>query len=145
MLTLTTLGETPPPVLNSETLFVTMDFLVGVLVVSSIVGNIGTMIENMNAARADYQNKMDSIKQYMVFRRVTEEIERRVLQWFDYLWSNKASLEEENIMNMMPGKLKGEIALFVHLDTLKKVKIFQVHPWTTFLWVSLTIDVFSGL
>ena len=38
------------------------------LVVSSIVGNIGTMIENMNAARADYQNKMDSIKQYMVFR-----------------------------------------------------------------------------
>ena len=58
--------------------------------------------------------------------KVTEEIERRVLQWFDYLWSNKASLEEENIMNMMPGKLKGEIALFVHLDTLKKVRIFQV-------------------
>ena len=112
--------------------------------VSSIVGNIGTMIENMNAARADYQNKMDSIKQYMVFRcstvqysmqytvqcriirKVTVEIERRVLQWFDYLWSNKASLEEENIMNMMPGKLKQEIALVVHLDTLKKVKIFQV-------------------
>ena len=76
--------------------------------------------------RADYQNKMDSIKQYMVFRKVTTNIERRVLQWFDYLWSNKASLEEENIMNMMPGKLKGEIALFVHLDTLKKVRIFQV-------------------
>ena len=109
------------------------------------MGNIGTMIENMNAARADYQNKMDSIKQYMVFRcstaqystvwytvqflvvrKVTVEIERRVLQWFDYLWSNKASLEEENIMNMMPGKLKQEIALVVHLDTLKKVKIFQV-------------------
>ena len=98
----------------------------GVLVVSSIVGNIGTMIENMNAARADYQNKMDSIKQYMVFRKVTADIEKRVLQWFDYLWSNKASLEEENIMNMMPGKLKGEIALFVHLETLKKVRIFQV-------------------
>ena len=96
------------------------------LVVSSIVGNIGTMIENMNAARADYQNKMDSIKQYMVFRKVTTDIEKRVLQWFDYLWSNKASLEEENIMNMMPGKLKGEIALFVHLETLKKVRIFQV-------------------
>ena len=51
----------------------------------------------------------------------------RVLQWFDYLWSNKASLEEESIMNMMPGKLRGEIALFVHLETLKKVRIFQVH------------------
>ena len=121
----------------------------GVLVVSSIVGNIGTMIENMNAARADYQNKMDSIKKYMVFRwthlwkllglsifekikinicrKVTGDVEMRVLQWFDYLWSNKASLEEESIMNMMPGKLRGEIALFVHLETLKKVRIFQVH------------------
>ena len=73
MLTLTTLGETPQPVQNSEYLFVTFDFLVGVLVVSSIVGNIGTMIENMNAARADYQNKMDSIKQYMLFRKVVEK------------------------------------------------------------------------
>ena len=65
--------------------------------------------------------------QYRIIRKVTVEIERRVLQWFDYLWSNKASLEEENIMNMMPGKLKGEIALFVHLETLKKVRIFQVN------------------
>ena len=64
--------------------------------------------------------------QCRIIRKVTVEIERRVLQWFDYLWSNKASLEEENIMNMMPGKLKQEIALVVHLDTLKKVKIFQV-------------------
>merc|ERR1719195_604416 len=28
-------------------------------------------------------------------------------------------------MNMMPGKLKAEIAIHVHLETLKKVKIFQ--------------------
>ena len=60
-------------------------------------------------------------------RKVTGDVETRVLQWFDYLWSNKASLEEESIMNMMPGKLRGEIALFVHLETLKKVRIFQVH------------------
>ena len=62
-----------------------------------------------------------------ICRKVTGDVEMRVLQWFDYLWSNKASLEEESIMNMMPGKLRGEIALFVHLETLKKVRIFQVH------------------
>ena len=79
--------------------------------------------------------------QCRIIRKVTVEIERRVLQWFDYLWSNKASLEEENIMNMMPGKLKQEIALVVHLDTLKKVKIFQVentyiepHSFTQSKW-----------
>ena len=31
-------------------------------------GNIGSMITNMNAARAEFQNRMDAIKQYMEFR-----------------------------------------------------------------------------
>ena len=35
---------------------------------ASIVGNIGSMITNMNAARAEFQNRMDAIKQYMEFR-----------------------------------------------------------------------------
>ena len=48
--------------------FVTIDFLVGVLIFASIVGNIGAMIANMNAARNEFQNRMDAIKQYMVRR-----------------------------------------------------------------------------
>ena len=57
---------------NAEYIFVTFDFLVGVLVFASIVGNIGSMITNMNAARAEFQNRMDAIKQYMEFRSVKE-------------------------------------------------------------------------
>ena len=48
---------------DSEYLFVTIDFLLGVLIFATIVGNIGSMITNMNASRADFRNKMDAIKQ----------------------------------------------------------------------------------
>ena len=34
-------------------------------------------------------------------------------------------MNEERVLKMLPGKLRGEIALFVHLKTLKKVRIFQ--------------------
>ena len=34
-------------------------------------------------------------------------------------------MDEENVLAMLPEKLKAEIAMHVHLDTLKKVKIFQ--------------------
>ena len=124
-LTLTTIGETPQPVQNLEYVFVTVDFLAGILIFASIVGNIGTMITNMNAARAQFQNRMDAIKQYMVFRKVGVELENRVINWFDYLWANKASMNEESVLNMMPGKLRGEMAMHVHLGTLQKVRIFQ--------------------
>uniref|UniRef100_A0A8C9R750 Cyclic nucleotide gated channel subunit alpha 3 n=1 Tax=Scleropages formosus TaxID=113540 RepID=A0A8C9R750_SCLFO len=124
-LTLTTIGETPPPVRDIEYLFVVCDFLIGVLIFATIVGNVGAMISNMNASRADFQAKIDSIKQYMQFRKVTKDLEARVIKWFDYLWTNKKTCDEKEVLKNLPDKLKAEIAINVHLDTLKKVRIFQ--------------------
>ncbi|XP_006900779.1 PREDICTED: cyclic nucleotide-gated cation channel alpha-3-like [Elephantulus edwardii] len=124
-LTLTTIGETPPPVKDEEYLFVVIDFLVGVLIFATIVGNVGSMISNMNASRAEFQAKIDSIKQYMKFRKVTKDLETRVIRWFDYLWANRKTVDEKEVLKNLPDKLKAEIAINVHLDTLKKVRIFQ--------------------
>ncbi|CAG2210717.1 CNGA3 [Mytilus edulis] len=124
-LTLTTIGETPTPERDIEFLFVVVDFLIGVLIFATIVGNVGSMITNMNAARAEFQSKMDGVKQYMEFRKVTKELEQRVIKWFDYLWTNKKSLNEEEVLMSLPDKLKAEIAIHVHLDTLKRVALFQ--------------------
>ena len=124
-LTLTTIGETPTPDKDEEFLFVVVDFLIGVLIFATIVGNVGSMITNMNAARAEFQQKMDSVKQYMEFRKVSKELEQRVIKWFDYLWTNKKSLNEEEVLSSLPDKLKAEIAIHVHLETLKRVALFQ--------------------
>eukprot|EP00062_Callorhinchus_milii_P006892 gi/632947918/ref/XP_007889309.1/ PREDICTED: cyclic nucleotide-gated cation channel alpha-3 isoform X3 [Callorhinchus milii] len=123
-LTLTTIGETPPPVRDFEYLFVVIDFLVGVLIFATIVGNVGSMISNMNASRAEFQTKIDSIKQYMQFRKVSKDLEARIIKWFDYLWTNKKTVDEKEVLKNLPDKLKAEIAINVHLDTLKKVRIF---------------------
>lgn len=124
-LTLTTIGETPPPVRDVEYLFVVTDFLIGVLIFATIVGNVGAMISNMNASRAEFQAKIDSIKQYMQFRKVSKDLEARVIKWFDYLWTEKKICDEKEVLKNLPDKLKAEIAINVHLDTLKKVRIFQ--------------------
>lgn len=97
---------------------------VGVLIFATIVGNVGSMITNMNAARADFQARIDAIKQYMSFRKVTKDLEKRVIKWFDYLWTNKKAVDEREVLKFLPDKLRAEIAINVHLDTLKKVRIF---------------------
>ncbi|XP_024081280.1 cyclic nucleotide-gated cation channel subunit A isoform X2 [Cimex lectularius] len=124
-LTLTTIGETPQPENDLEYLFVVADFLAGVLIFATIVGNIGSMISNMNVARVEFQNKMDGVKQYMAFRRVSKELEARVIRWFAYTWANKQALDEDRVLAALPDKLKAEIAIHVHLDTLRQVRIFQ--------------------
>ncbi|XP_026500506.2 cyclic nucleotide-gated cation channel subunit A isoform X2 [Vanessa tameamea] len=124
-LTLTTIGETPQPEIDVEYAFVVADFLAGVLIFATIVGNIGSMISNMNVARVEFQNKMDSVKQYMAFRKITGDLEARVIRWFSYTWAESGALDEENVLSSLPDKLKAEIAIRVHLETLRKVRIFQ--------------------
>lgn len=124
-LTLTTIGETPVPENDAEYLFVVADFLAGVLIFATIVGNIGSMISNMNVARVDFQNRMDGVKQYMAFRKVGRELEARVIRWFAYTWAESGALDEERVLSALPDKLKAEIAIRVHLETLRKVRIFQ--------------------
>ncbi|XP_014852332.1 PREDICTED: cyclic nucleotide-gated olfactory channel-like [Poecilia mexicana] len=124
-LTLTTIGEMPAPVRDEEYLFVVFDFLVGVLIFATIVGNIGSMIANMNATRAEFQARIDAIKHYMHFRKVSRELETRVIKWFDYLWTNQKAVDEQEVLKNLPNKLRAEIAINVHLETLKKVRIFQ--------------------
>ncbi|KAK2495255.1 hypothetical protein MC885_006263 [Smutsia gigantea] len=124
-LTLTTIGETPPPVKDEEYLFVIFDFLIGVLIFATIVGNVGSMISNMNATRAEFQAKIDAVKHYMQFRKVSKEMEAKVIKWFDYLWTNKKTVDEREVLKNLPAKLRAEIAINVHLSTLKKVRIFQ--------------------
>ncbi|XP_069364767.1 cyclic nucleotide-gated cation channel subunit A-like [Maniola hyperantus] len=124
-LTLTTIGETPQPENDAEYVFVVADFLAGVLIFATIVGNIGSMISNMNVARVEFQNKMDGVKQYMAFRKVSGELEARVIRWFAYTWAESGALDEETVLSSLPDKLKAEIAIRVHLDTLRKVEIFK--------------------
>ena len=124
-LTLTTIGETPKPEQDIEYLFVVVDFLIGVLIFATIVGNVGSMISNMNAERALFQKRMDGVKRYMELQSVSASLEKRVIKWFDYVWNQKQSLNEDELLSKLPDTLRAEICIHVHLDTLKHVSIFQ--------------------
>uniref|UniRef100_A0A1I8B0G0 Cyclic nucleotide-binding domain-containing protein n=1 Tax=Meloidogyne hapla TaxID=6305 RepID=A0A1I8B0G0_MELHA len=124
-LILTTIGEVPGPQQNIEYAFVTVDLMCGVLIFATIVGNVGSMISNISAGRTDFQNRIDSIKQYMDLRGVGKQLEMRVIKWFDYLWANKQGLADAQVLKVLPNKLQAEIAMHVHFETLRKVRIFQ--------------------
>lgn len=114
-----------------------------------MTGNIGSMISNINVSRVEFQNRMDGVKQYMAFRKVGHELEARVsriimlykitgyysevfffiflqvIRWFAYTWARSGALDEERVLSALPDKFKAEIAIRVHMETLKQVRIFQ--------------------
>lgn len=68
---------------------------------------------------------MDGVKAYMRFHKIPQDLQKRVIKWFDYLWTYKKHPDEEEILLSLPDKLRAEIAINVHLDSLRKVTIFQ--------------------
>jgi hypothetical protein len=57
---------------------------------------------------------------------VSNDLEQRTIKWFDYQWNTRQTLNEESVLDELPEKLRAEIAMNVHLETLRKVTIFQV-------------------
>ncbi|XP_036369310.1 serine-rich adhesin for platelets-like isoform X1 [Octopus sinensis] len=126
-LTLTTIGDLPPPTTNWEYVFVIVSYLIGVFIFATIVGQVGNVITNRNASRQEFEKLLDGAKFYMQSHNVPKELQKRVQRWYDYVWSRgrmNGSLDISSL-GMLPDKLKTELALNVNLDTLKKVTIFQ--------------------
>ncbi|CAF1463787.1 unnamed protein product, partial [Adineta steineri] len=98
-LLLSTIGDVPLPVTRSEYLFVLFDYMIGILIFATIIGNLGTMISTQNQSRQQVREKMDEIKRYMKFRSVNRKLESKVIKWLDYLYMNRQVLNEEMVLN----------------------------------------------
>lgn len=53
-----------------------------------------------------------------------------MIKWFDFLWTNKKAVDEREVLKYLPDKLRAEIAINVHLETLKKVSTCRQHFFT---------------
>ena len=61
----------------------------------------------------------------MQFHKLPYGIRKRVIHWFDYVWSNNKHQSNDEVLNCLPKKLQAEIAIHVHLDTLRKCNMLQ--------------------
>ena len=123
--TMTTISAVNPPEEFWEYIYLTIILLVGFLIFASIVGSIGNILANVRANRNVFQAKVDSLKEYMGYRKVDKEFKKRIIRWFDFLWGQNRAFENEDVLKYLPDELQTLLALDVHLKTLQKVELFH--------------------
>ncbi|XP_072432797.1 cyclic nucleotide-gated channel alpha-4 isoform X2 [Chiloscyllium punctatum] len=124
-LILSTIGNIPKPVREEEFLFVMVDFLIAVLVFASIVGNMESIISNLDKAARSVFPDHQLIRDYLRSQRVNSELQQRVTDWSQHLHLYKKVTNERQILQLLPDKLQAEVTACVHLQTLRKVQLFQ--------------------
>ncbi len=127
ILQLTTISNLEKPLETTfEMVYMIISYLVGVLLFAVIVGSVTDIIDDLNIDRRNFQEKIDGVKNYMEMVNVNKSLQERVIKWFNHSWMNNSGMDEQLIFQQyLPENLQAEIAINIHLETLKKVNIFQ--------------------
>lgn len=72
--------------------------------------------------------RVETLSPYtLCFRKVPNLLREKAVEYFAYVWAHGgAQVDEDEIAEFLPPRLFGEIAVEIHMDTLKKVKLFEV-------------------
>ncbi|XP_050796038.1 cyclic nucleotide-gated cation channel alpha-4 [Gopherus flavomarginatus] len=124
-LVLTTVGDTPPPQRQEEFLFMVAGFLLAVMGFATIMGSMSSVISSMSTAEAAFYPDAERLKAYLRLQRVGRRLETRVARWHQHLQLNKKVTNEQQVLQHLPERLRAEVAVSVHLATLRKVQLFQ--------------------
>jgi cyclic nucleotide gated channel alpha 3 len=125
VLSLTTIAEIVFPVYSYEFIYTSFLFLLGIIVLATLVGSTSNMFENANSQRDALQEKVDLVKEFLKTHNIEDKFGSRVQAYFDYLWSSPTLDQQDNVLECLPSKLCDEIAMNINMDTLKRVAIFQ--------------------
>ena len=122
--TLSTIAEVPEPRKYYQELYMSALLMAGIIILAITIGSAGDMVENANRSSLDLQMKSDYAKSFLKQNKITGELETRIKNYLDYLWITP-DVDQEDILVTLPFNLRKEIAMSVHIETLKRVQIFQ--------------------
>jgi voltage-gated potassium channel Kch len=126
--TLSTVGYgdiTPDQSRSIQVVFTMVVMLLGVGMYGYIIGNVATLITNLDAARASYLEKMEEVNLFLKTRSVPAPLQERVRSYYRYLWETQKSITTQALLGELPHTLSTDIALFLNKNILEKVPYFS--------------------
>ena len=119
-------GDYTPSHDNNLQIVYTIGVMVfGVGMYGYIIGNVATLIANLDVGRANYQKKMEEINDFLRTKRVPSSLQSRVRNYYAYLWETQKSVSPVSMTEELPHTLSMEILLFLNRTILEKVSLFK--------------------
>ena len=100
----------------------------GVLIIAFAIGNVVTILNQLDGGKAEYQMRQASIRRYLLYNGVKPETFSRLRQFNSYLWDHFHGERPEAILADLPSSIRGEITLEMLQETIKDIPLFQQSP-----------------
>ena len=113
------------PSTNAQTVYAMVVMLLGVGVYGYVIGNVTTLLANIDLAKTHYRESMERLMAFMRYRHIPPPLQQRIRNYYTYLWENRLGYDESTIMAELPDSLRTEVALFLRRDFIEGAPLFQ--------------------
>lgn len=113
------------PTTQVETVFCIFVTMIGISLFATIIGTVGSLVTNLDSSKLYFRQKMDSISDYMKYKRIPMDLQVEVHNYYSYLWKSGKGLDKNKVLEDLPPYLKNKINVFLNSEIIKKVPLFQ--------------------
>ncbi|MEO6048302.1 MAG: cyclic nucleotide-binding domain-containing protein [Candidatus Kapaibacterium sp.] len=124
--TLTTVGYGDvTPANNWQRMYAMIVMIIGVGVYGYVIGNIASLLANIDPARTKYMETMERLTAFMRYRHIPHDLQNRIRDYYNYLWEKRLGYDESEILDTLPSSLGIEVSMFLKRDIIERVPMFK--------------------
>lgn len=118
-------GRLAKPENEFERAYTTAAWLLGVFVFAMVIGQIRDIISQATRDQDYYQQVLNNTAGYMRLLNLPKKLQKKVRFWLSFTWEYQKTFNENEILHVLPLKIRTDIALSVHYHTLSRVELFR--------------------
>lgn len=99
--------------------------IIGVGMYGYMIGNIASLLANLDIARSKYQEKINRLNLFMEYRDIPITLRQKIRRYYKYMWESRRGYDEALLLKDLPSALQKELAVHIHAEVLEKIPIFK--------------------
>lgn len=113
------------PLHIAETIWCIFTMFVGVLITALTIANLQRAIGQFDAARLNFQRKVELIRKFLHYRGLPKDVQARVTSFYDYQWRTLKGADEEQFLMELPRTLQQQVTNFMFRDVIASLPILR--------------------
>ena len=124
--TLTTIGYGDITPMNGDQMkYAIVIELVGFIMMGYLIGNIAGLLNKPDPLRAQYASALEEVSAFVQYHNLPADLKHRIIDYFGYMWQQRAAFNESSILDLLPGGIKTEVSLHLKRDVIQRVPFFR--------------------
>jgi voltage-gated potassium channel len=113
------------PATNEQMVYAMVVMIIGVGVYGYVIGNVATLLANIDLAKAHYRANLERLSTFLNYRKIPHDLQHRIYTYYTYLWENRLGYDEAAILSDLPPTLRAEVSLVLKREFIEKVPFFK--------------------